>query len=302
MAPSVNSLNVVPGTIYHMDNLLALRGMNSSIVDLIATDPPFNKEKNREAAGGKYVDQWRWDVNVHRHWMDDILDSDAVPRGRAIVKVIEAAQVSHSENMGAFLCFLGVRLLEMKRILKPTGSIYVHMDATASHYVKALMDAVFGRKNFRNEIVWSYSGGGVPKKDFARKHDTILRYRKTGAYLFNPQYRPYSPTCSGRHSDGTPVDTERGAHLTSVWGDISPVNTQAKNRTGYPDQKPVPLYERIVAASSNEGDLVLDPFCGCGTTLLAARNLKRKFIGIDRNDDAKEMMLCNFAGMKKSQT
>ena len=126
------ALNVVPGTIYHMDNLLALRGMNSSIVDLIATDPPFNKKSNRKTvAGVQYLDNWRWDIEVHRVWMDHILDSDAVPNGQAIVEVVEAAQHAHSEGMGAFLCFLGVRLLEMKRILKPSGSIYVHMDTTA---------------------------------------------------------------------------------------------------------------------------------------------------------------------------
>ena len=141
--------NITPGTIFHMDNLAALRGMNSGIVDLIATDPPFNTGRNRESVGGKYVDQWRWEENVHRSWMDDIRDDN-----RPLVEVIEAAEHAHSENLGAFLCFLGVRLLEMRRILKETGSIYLHCDPTASHYIKAVMDAVFEARNFRNEVVW----------------------------------------------------------------------------------------------------------------------------------------------------
>ena len=384
------TLNVVPGTIYHMDNLDALRGMNSSIIDLIATDPPFNTGRNRESVGGKYVDQWRWEENVHRSWMDDIRDTN-----RPLVEVIEAAEHAHSENLGAFLCFLGVRLLEMKRVLKDTGSIYVHLDPTASHYVKGIMDAVFGAKNFRNEIVWKRTSGRSDAKKFGAIHDTILYYSKGDSPTWNPIHLPHDPEYVKkfyRHDDGDGRGPWRSDQLTAkglrggpsgaswrgvnpekvgnhwrtptgggmneyiiknniipgwpnayptvpdrlnaldaaglihwpkkeggvpclkrylastkgnaacdVITDIIPVQTHATERTGYPDQKPVSLYERIVAASSNPGDLVLDPFCGCGTTLVAARNLDRQSIGIDRNDDAKAMILCNLASMKKAE-
>ena len=135
----MTNLNFSPGTVFHMDNLEALRGMNSNTVDLIATDPPFNTGRNREGKGGQYPDQWRWGDNVHYEWMDQIRDDN-----EPLVEVIESAMHAHSFNLGAFLCFMGVRLLEMKRVLKETGSIYLHCDPTASHYLKASMDAVFG--------------------------------------------------------------------------------------------------------------------------------------------------------------
>lgn len=143
------NFNVTPGTGFHMDNLLALRGMNSSIIDLIAMDLPFNTGRNREAVGGQYSDQWFWVEKIHGPWMEQIKDSN-----RAIVEVIEAAMHTHSENLGAFLCFLSVRLIEFRRVLKDNGSIYFHCDPMAIHYTKGVMDVIFGAKNFRNEIVW----------------------------------------------------------------------------------------------------------------------------------------------------
>lgn len=208
------TLNVVPGTIYHMDNLDALRGMNSSIIDLIATDPPFNTGRNRESVGGKYVDQWRWEENVHRSWMDDIRDTN-----RPLVEVIEAAEHAHSENLGAFLCFLGVRLIEMKRVLKDTGSIYVHLDPTASHYVKGIMDAVFGARNFRNEIVWKRTSGRSDAKKFGAIHDTILYYSKGDSPTWNPIHLPHDPEYVKkfyRHDDGDGRGPWRSADLTAA--------------------------------------------------------------------------------------
>ena len=300
--------NFKSGTVFHMDNLDALRGMNSETVDLIATDPPFNTGRNREAVGGKYVDQWRWGDNVHPIWLDQIRDDN-----RALVEVIESAMHAHDKNLGAFLCFLGVRLLEMRRVLKPTGSIYLHCNPTASHYIKAAMDAVFGKKNFRNEIAWCYRGGGVPKNGFGRKHDLIFRYSKTNSVIFNvdPVRIPYSPDSKDRltykarsfrknKTYDNYQQNPKGKHPEDWW-EIQPIMPSSKERTGYPDQKPVKLYERIILASSNPGDLVLDPFCGCGTTIMAARKHKRQWIGIDRSDDARAMILCNLAGMKKNQ-
>ena len=160
--------------------------MNSDCVDLIATDPPFNKGKDFHATpdslakGAKFQDRWSWEKDVHEEWADKITDD--YPK---LMEAIESARFANSDGMGAFMCFMAVRLLEMRRVLKSTGSIYLHCDPTASHYLKATMDAIFGWKLFRNEIIWCYRGGGVPRKDFARKHDILLRYSKTDKRVFN---------------------------------------------------------------------------------------------------------------------
>ena len=149
---------------------------------------------------------------------------------------------------------MAVRLLEIKRVLKDTGSLYLHCGHTASACLRQLLDAIFGngengKPGFRNEVVWSYSGGGMPRKAFGRKHDTIMFYAKGRDYTFTQQHRPYAESASGRHSDGTPFNYERGAGMTAIWTDISPVNTQASERTGYPTQKPSPSLSRIIKAS-----------------------------------------------------
>jgi len=174
----------------------------------------------------------------------------------------------------------------MRRILKDTGSIYLHCDPTASHYLKMLMDAVFGNDNFRNEIIWCYAGGGVPKKDYPRKHDVIFRYGRKKR-IFNVERKPYGIHAkSGRRAtdlDGTrSVDYHpEGTPVNSWWDDIRPLINWHEERLGYPTQKPLALLERIIKASSNKGDVVLDPFCGCGTTVHAAELLNRQWIGID---------------------
>ena len=181
---------------------------------------------------------------------------------------------------------MAIRLKPMKRVLKKTGSIYLHCDPTASHYLKMIMDAIFLVKNFRNEIIWCYAGGGVPKRDYPRKHDVIFRYAGTNR-TFNIERRSYgSHAKSGRRAtdlggtrkvdynpDGTPINC--------WWADISPLINWHSERLGYPTQKPLDLLRRIINASSNENDLVFDPFCGCGTTLHAAEELKRNWIGVD---------------------
>ena len=191
-------------------------------------------------------------------------------------------------DMMAYLVMMAPRLVEMRRVLKDTGSIYLHCDPTASHYLKMLMDSVFGVDNFRNEIDWCYTSGGVSKRWFARKHDVILFYSKSGAYKFNPQYRPYSEktlqrgltAVKGKYFDqGLRSD---GALMQDWWADIQPLlSPTSKERLGYPTQKPIALLERIIAASSDEGDVILDPFCGCGTAVDAAQQMKRRWIGID---------------------
>ena len=156
-------------TLFHGDNLAFLRAMNSESVDLIATDPPFNKGRDFHAtpdslaAGAKFQDRWSWERDVHEEWTDQITDD--YPR---LMEAIESARYAHSDGMGAYMCFMAVRLLAMRRVLKPTGSIYLHCDPTASHYLKAVMDAIFGWRNFVNEVVWSYNGGGPGLLDSSR--------------------------------------------------------------------------------------------------------------------------------------
>ena len=178
---------------------------------------------------------------------------------------------------------MAIRLIECHRILKNTGSIYLHCDPTMSHYLKILLDCIFGENNFRNEIVWGYHAGGASKKYFPRKHDIILLYgKKAGEATHNIIRVPYrdSYAYQENHDDRMGVYHPDGKMLHDWW-EISLISSLAKERTGYPTQKPLALLERIIKASSNEGDVVLDPFCGCATTCVAAEKLKREWVGID---------------------
>ena len=204
-----------------------------------------------------------------------------------VMNVINGSKQSYGEDMGAFLCFMAVRLLEMRRVLKDTGSLYLHCDPTASHYLKELLDAIFGRRQFRNEIVWCYSGGGIPRNDFPRKHDLLLRYVRGSQWTFHVERKPYKQNTQevGIHSTysgpDNRIDLARGTPVTDWWTDCPTVTGWSPERQGYPTQKPLALYERIIQASSNEGDLVLDPFAGCATTPIAAERLGRRWVGID---------------------
>ena len=287
-------------TIWTGDNLPIMRGMNSESVDLIYLDPPFNSKANyaapigSKAAGAAFKDTWTLsDVDVE--WINLI-----ETKHPALYRVLLAAM---SKSDKSYLAYMAARLLEMKRLLKPTGSIYLHCDPTMSHYLKLIMDAVFGRKNFRNEIIWCYRGGGTPTRDFARKHDTILRYafdvptfnvddvripysdavtasstsRYDKSYRSNKVYEGYKPNEKGKH----PED----------WWPIQPLMPSDKTeRVGYPTQKPLALLNRIIKASSNESDIVLDPFAGCATTCIAAENLHRQWIGIDISPKAADLV------------
>ena len=286
-------------TLFHGDNLKFLRAMNSDSVDLIATDPPFNKGRDFHAtpdslaAGARFQDRWSWERDVHQDWVDQITDDHP-----SVMHVIGGSRLSYGDDMGAFLCFMAVRLLAMHRVLKPTGSIYLHCDPTASHYLKELMDAIFGRKQFRNEIVWCYTSGGVSKRWWARKHDLLLFYSKSKRFNFNPQYRPYSEGTLQRGLTQYKKDLggyslrQEGAAENDWWVGIQPiVSPTSRERMGYPTQKPLPLYERIIKASSTEGDIICDPFSGCATTLVAAERLKRQWVGMDIWDNAKAVVL-----------
>lgn len=226
---------------------------------------------------------------------------------------INAAKTIWGDDMAAFLCWLGVRLLEMRRVLREDGSIYLHIDHTAHAYVKALMDAVFGKQHFRNEIVWAYTGPSNTPRWFPRKHDTLLFYVKSDNAHFNRDAVrvPYhaetlarrgrvegersiiSPSVetTGRRSD---TQVQKGFGQGKVpedwWADI-PALTNQVEKVDYPTQKPLALYERIIKASSNDGDIVLDPFAGCATTPVAAERLGRQWVGIDIWEGAYDLVL-----------
>ena len=307
-------------TLFHGDNLPFLRAMNSESVDLIATDPPFNKGRDFHAtpdslaAGAKFQDRWSWERDVHQEWVDQITDD--YPR---LMEAIESARYAHSDGMGAYMCFMAVRLLAMRRVLKPTGSIYLHCDPTASHYLKAVMDAIFGWRNFVNEIVWHYSSGGRSQNHFPKKHDTLLFYSKDQRKkTFNAKAisvpRNQCSSCGSELSkwnnlkkhidkDGRVFRTIKSAGKVykyydddpvlppNVWLEFSHLQQKDPERTGYPTQKPLALYERILRASSNEGDIVLDPFAGCATTCVVAEKLNRQWVGIDIWEKAHEVVL-----------
>ena len=275
MSPSKGSHS---GGLHHGDNLPILRSMPDESVNLIATDPPFNTgrhvstQSGRPAADAEFSDHWSWERDIDPGWLSEV-QRLCPPAKRAV----ETSRETAGESMATYLCFMAVRLVEMRRVLREDGSIYLHCDPTSSHYVKQLIDAVFGVDNFRNEIIWAYGLGGSSPRRYSRKHDVILFYTKSDRYTFN---KPQTPAKSQRLKGRL-----KGA--TDVW-DIPSLNNMAKERTGFPTQKPLALYERIIEASTNPGDLVVDPFCGSGTTLVAAERLSRQWIGIDANPTAIE--------------
>lgn len=294
-------------TLFHGDNLDFLRAMNSESVNLIATDPPFKKGRDFHAtpdsvtSGARFQDRWSWERDVHQEWVDQITDD--FPK---VMNVIQGSRNSYGDDMGAFLCFMAVRLLEMRRILRKDGSIYLHCDPTASHYLKELMDAVFGWKSFVNEIIWAYRTGGASKRSFGRKHDVILLYaRQDNGHVFNVQKeRSYLTGQMGHRKNDKVFTDEHGTYQEIIFSKteiklykdergyytmvncrdywpLDAVGRTSAERYGYPTQKPLALYERMIRASSNKGDTVFDPFCGCATTCVAAERLERQWIGID---------------------
>ena len=280
-----------------------MRGMNSESVDLIYLDPPFNSKRNyaapigSPAAGAAFKDTWALD-ELDVEWIN--LIEQEYPK---LYQLLLAAMTDSDKS---YLVYMAARLVETPRLLKPNGSIYLHCDPTMSHYLKLVMDAIFEPKSFRNEIVWCYRGGGVPRRDFARRHDIILRY-SSGTPVFNvDEVRiPYSEDSMERlehparafRSSGV-YDSYRpnpkGKHPEDWWT-IQPIMPSSKERIGYPTQKPLALLNRIIRASSNEGDMVLDPFCGCATACVAAENLGRQWAGIDISPKAGELVMQRLA-------
>ena len=369
-------------TLYFGDNLEVMREMGDQCVDLICTDPPFNSGRDYNAfltgslAQSKaFTDTWTWDnpaqdsradIERRARTSDTYKALDNCLKGYDLV--LQNAVSGNKGAMRAYLAFMGLRLAEMHRLLKDTGSIYLHCDPTASHYLKCIMDAVFDEDNFRNEIVWQRTNAHNDGKQYGRVHDTILFYSKSKRRVWNPIYTEHDPGYIKkfyRHSDerglyrigdlhapgvtqegesGKPwkginpsdvgrhwsvprreawpegveapedyetlsvhkkldaldangliywppkgkvpqfkryLSTSKGTRVHDIIIDIYPLASNSKEKLGYPTQKPLALYERMIKASSNEGDLVMDPFAGCGTTIDAAHTLNRFWIGID---------------------
>ncbi|KWT79697.1 DNA methyltransferase [Candidatus Magnetominusculus xianensis] len=289
-------------SLFYGDNLYVLREHIPDVsVDLIYLDPPFNskadynilfKEQTGESSGAQitaFEDTWHWNEEAGRTFQNIVDTSPA-----SVVEMMTAFKRFVGLNdMMAYLTMMCVRLVELRRVLKNTGSIYLHCDPTASHYLKILMDAIFGKKNFRNEIVWCYRGAGYPKKDFGRRHDIIFRYCKSSDYIFNlddvreeyaeatkERFKHYIGNIRNGKDFGTQSLNPLGKQPDDWW-QIQPIAPSSGERLGYPTQKPEVLLEKIILASSNADDTVLDPFCGCGTTITAAQKLKRQWIGID---------------------
>ena len=287
--------NVDNRTIFVSDNLPILQGINSDTVDLIYLDPPFNSNRNyaapigSKAAGAAFSDF---------HTLEEIDKASLellMADGNASGYVIAAAGKAAGESMQAYLTKMYDRLIEMRRILKPTGSIYLHCDPTAGAWLKALMDSIFGRRNFRNEITWCYTGPGSPNmRQFNRKHDNLFWYSMGDTWTFNADAVRVPHKDGGPHAGGfsggdvdikDPKYAARGK-VPETWWEIAIAARRRNEYVGYPTQKPLELLERIILASSNEGDIVLDPFCGCATTCVAAERHGRRWTGIDLSPKA----------------
>ena len=273
------------------DNLPIMVGMPDAFADLIYLDPPFNSKTFRRGKTEKHSFKDTW-----THHREDYAAAIYIKQQHpAMWELLGLTKIMHGVAMHNYLMFMASRLVQIHKLLKPTGSCYLHCDPSANYYLRILMDNIFGAKNFRNEIVWCYAGGGTPRNDFPRKHDTILRYSKSPAFIFHKEYKPYKENTQqvGKHSTlsgGEEIDLERGTPVTDWWTDIKTITGWSPERTGYATQKPLKLLNRIIAASSNPGDLVLDPFCGCATACVSAAHLQRKFIGIDQNKLALEIL------------
>ena len=350
----MTTLNVVDKTIWTGDNLDILRGLNSDSFDLIYLDPPFNSNQDyaapvgSKAAGAAFKDTWNLS-DLDTAWMGIVAEDEP-----SVANAIKTAGITGGKGMQSYLTMMAVRLLEMRRVLKDTGSIYLHCDSTASHYLKILLDAIFGRTNFRSDITWRrINAKGLAFKGYPRNADSLLYYGKGKGFIWNRTFLPHDPAYVAkayRHTDpetgrkyrldnlanpnknrpnltyeflgvtrvwrwtqermqevyedglivqtkegGVPalkryLDEQKGTPVDTIWDDIGPIQSKSQERTGFPTQKPLALLERIIRASSNEGDWILDPFCGCATACVSAELLGRKWVGIDLSPKTVELV------------
>ncbi|MDS1346200.1 DNA methyltransferase [Planktothrix agardhii] len=286
--------------LYYGDNLEVLRRyIKDESVDLCYIDPPFNSKRNYnqiynniggddKAQAQAFIDTWEWDDHAIHGIEEIITNYNGKFTHQCIALIIGLRNVLGTGSLLAYLVSMTLKITEIHRILKPTGSFYLHCDPNASHYLKLVLDAVFCSQGgeFQNEIIWSYKTGGATKKRFARKHDVIFFYTKTKKYLFNPQKeKSYMMHKYGFKKSDFQIDKETGLQYSMVFQkdvfDIPSIGSESSERLGYPTQKPEALLERIIKASSNENDTILDAYCGCGTTVAVCQRLDRKWIGID---------------------
>jgi len=362
-------------TLYYGDNLDVMRQhIGDESVDLVYLDPPFNsardynvlfkqaKRDENQAQITAFEDTWRWSKRHYEEFFDH-------PGNARLFDLMEALyKILGQSDMMAYLVMMAPRLIELHRTMKPTGSLYLHCDPVASHYLKIMLDAVFGPTRLGNEIIWKrINAKGVAFTRFARNHDVILRYTRSDKWTWNACYTPHDPAYlasfykytdpdTGRrfrlgdltnpnknrpnltyeflgvtrvwrwtkdrmkkaYDEGLVVQTKPGAvpalkryldeqegtPVGDVWTDIIPVQGGSSEGMGYPTQKPLTLLERIISASSNPGDVVLDPFCGCGTAIVAAEKLGRRWLGIDVTFIAIDLMIARLAndfGLKRNK-
>lgn len=304
-----------PEQLFHGDNLPILRerfGENS--VDLCYIDPPFHSRRDYHSPSGKsspaspaFSDRWAWDARA-LHGYEEIVDNVAGRQTNATVGLFQGLRGMLGEcGLLAYLSSLALRVAEIRRVLAPQGTFYLHADPSAAHYLKLVCDAAFlpGGGEFRNEIIWGYESGGRATRDFSAKHDTILRYTKSSRWTFHADAVRLPRTSVRRNHMKREVDAEgrvffsirsagkiyryyedEGVVPSDVWTDLSHLHQRDPERLGYPTQKPEALLERIIRASSNPGDLVLDAYCGGGTTLAVAQRLGRRWAGIDQSEAA----------------
>ena len=253
----------------------------------------FTAPTGSDAEGASFSDIFR-EEDVKEDWLLDIKeDHFAIHNLLSSVRVIEGRG---SYNF-CYLAYMAIRLMECQRILKSTGSIYLHCDPTMSHHLKLLLDCIFGEKNFLNEVIWAYRSGGVSKKWFGRKHDILLFYaKKIGKHYFNvSKERSYNRDNKPYRFKGVmEYEDAEGKWYTlasqrDIW-DIAMLGRTKKERVGYPTQKPLELLERVITASCPEDGIVLDPFCGCATTCVAAERLKRRWVGVDVSKKAFDLV------------
>jgi len=296
----------MPNQLFYGDNLEVLRKhIKDESVDLCYIDPPFNSKRNYnqiynnvgkkdQAQSQAFTDTWVWDDLANQGLVEISEKSQGRFTSQSIDLIAGLTKVLGKVSLLAYLVNMTLRVVEIHRVLKPTGSFYLHCDPTASHYLKLIIDAIFWPKggNFNNEIVWCYRGGGASKKDFGRRHDIIFRYSKSDDYKFYPDAIriPYQAEGIGRTDDamwGKHKGTNKVykphplGKIPEDWWTMNILNANDPERLNYPTQKPEALLERIIKASSNEGDVVLDAYCGCGTTVAVSQRLKRQWIGID---------------------
>jgi site-specific DNA-methyltransferase (adenine-specific) len=270
----------------------------TNFIDLIYIDPPFNSKRNYNIVfkdGAELTERAFTDTWSRIAYLEELSNINSFsPNLYRFIKMLEETTIP--KGALSYLTQMALRCFLMRGALKPTGSFYYHCDPTMSHYIKIVLDYIFGAENFRNEIVWCYKSGGASKRHFAKKHDTLFLYSKSENYFFQPtQEKSYVVPGSGKNPAQKYYEDENGTYTLvnqkDWWIDIGMLATSSKERLGYPTQKPEALLERIIKASSNEGDLVADFYMGGGTTIATAARSKRRYLGCDINERAIQITL-----------